>query len=103
MTTTRIVSGCFLAVLIATLASPARAEVQVGDSPQLKGTAIDGTPIDLGKLRGKLVLIDFWVGRSDLNKNNEKLLIDIHREYGDDGLEIIGVVCDRKIEWARNF
>lgn len=103
MTTTRIGSGWFLAAVICMPAAVARAGVIVGDSPKLSATAIDGTAIDLEKFRGKLVLIDFWAGRADSCKINERKLQEIHRDYKDQGLVIIGICCDRKLEWANKY
>src|SRR5438094_8893825 len=62
----------FCLALIATIV--VRAEVNVGDKPSLKVPAMDGATIDLAALKGKLVLIDFWIGRSDLNRRHEELL-----------------------------
>src|SRR3954464_2936325 len=67
----------FLAVVVCTsLVATARGDVSVGDTPQLKAVAIDGTRIDLAALKGKLVLVDFWISVSDLDKNYERKLID---------------------------
>jgi peroxiredoxin len=79
------------------------AAVAVGDSPELKARAVDGTTVDLSKLRGKLVLVDFWVGRSDDNKTNERALVEIAKDYKDKGLETIGICCDRKIGDAQRY
>ncbi|HEV8292390.1 MAG TPA: TlpA disulfide reductase family protein, partial [Tepidisphaeraceae bacterium] len=34
--------------------------VNVGDKPVLSFHAVDGTPINLSNLRGKIVVVDFW-------------------------------------------
>ena len=99
MTTTRVVLALALAVVMSV---PASADVAVGDSPQLRTRALDGATIDLAKLRGRLVLIDFWVGRSELNLRNEQKLLEIHRDFKDKGLEIIGICCDPRIAEAKS-
>ena len=83
--------------LLLPFCSIAAAAVAVGDSPDLKARAVDGAAVDLSTLRGKLVLIDFWVGRSEQDKNNEKPLLAIYKDYHEKGLEIIGICCDRKV------
>src|SRR6266581_8098567 len=84
-----------LAILF--LAASASAAVAVGDSPELKVRAVDGAAVDLSALRGKIVLVDFWVGRSEPQKSDERKLVDIYKDYHAKGLEIIGVCCERRI------
>lgn len=79
----------------------ARADVAVGDSPELKTCAIDGSTFDLATFRGKLVLVDFWVGRSEPNKQNERKLAELYHDYHDKGLEIVGICCDRRLTDAK--
>ncbi len=38
----------------------AQAAVNVGDAPKLEFKAADGTPVSLDKLKGKMVIVDFW-------------------------------------------
>ena len=59
-------SGNAMKKLLITLAillciTPASfAIVNVGDKPVLSFHAVDGTPISLEKLRGKILVVDFW-------------------------------------------
>src|SRR5437667_9562515 len=92
-----------IACAIAAITLGAAGAVNVGDKPQLKVPAIDGSTIDLGALKGKLVLIDFWVGRSDLDRRNEELLKGINKTYSDQGLVLIGICCDPKISDAARY
>src|SRR5216110_1376435 len=92
-----------IACAIAAFITNAAGSVNVGDKPQLKVPAIDGSTIDLGALKGKLVLIDFWVGRSDLDRRNEDLLKGINKTYSDQGLVLIGICCDPKISDAARY
>src|SRR6185295_2546318 len=71
----------------------AAAGVAVGDSPELKARAVDGRDVDLSTLRGKLVLVDFWIGRTEANHEDEKKLAAIFKDYHEKGLEIIGICC----------
>jgi tetratricopeptide (TPR) repeat protein len=73
------------------------AGVAVGDSPPLKGRAVDGSAVDLAALRGKLVLVDFWSGRDQPNRNDQRKLIDLFKEFHPKGLEIVGVCCERHL------
>src|SRR5678816_2105994 len=42
------------------IAPASLAIVNVGDKPVLSFHAADGTPISLEKLRGRIVVVDFW-------------------------------------------
>ncbi len=66
----------------------------LGKPLNLKFTAIDGRDVDLSKMKGKVVLIDFWAtwcapcvaGLPGLKNTYEKF----HRQ----GFEIVGISCD---------
>lgn len=61
---------------------------------ELAFTALDGREVDLRKLRGKVVLLDFWAtwcGPCIAELPNVK---QVYREYHDRGFEIIGVSLD---------
>jgi thiol-disulfide isomerase/thioredoxin len=57
-------------------------------------TALDGREVDLAKLRGKVVLLDFWAtwcGPCMAELPNVK---KVYQAYHDKGFEIVGVSCD---------
>ncbi len=64
-------------------------------APQdLAFTALGGREVDLKKLRGKVVLIDFWAtwcGPCMMEMPNVK---KVYAAYHDQGFEIVGVSCD---------
>jgi thiol-disulfide isomerase/thioredoxin len=67
----------------------------VGSTMQVAGTTIDGKQFDLSKLKGKVVLVDFWASwcvpcRQEL-PNVEKL----YEKYHGQGFEVIGISLDK--------
>jgi tetratricopeptide (TPR) repeat protein len=98
-------SACSILIctLIVLLSSTALASVNVGDKPALKVTEIDGSTIDLSALKGKIVLVDFWVGRSDLNRRYELILKDLYKTYAEQGVAFIGICCDPKVSDASRY
>lgn len=61
------------------------------DAPNFSGTTIDGQPFDLKKLRGKVVLLNFWATWCGPCKMEIPDLISLQSQYRDKGFTIIGV------------
>src|SRR2546421_7002037 len=91
MTTTRI------AIAIVLFAATARGAVVVGDKPTLRVHTIDGTTFDLKDYKGKLVLVDFFFGRSDLDRAYHQHLLDLHNRQKDKGLVMVSICCAPKV------
>jgi thiol-disulfide isomerase/thioredoxin len=60
----------------------------------LKYTAVDGTSVDLARLRGKVVLIDFWASWCPDCITEAPGIVDVYKKYHGQGLEIVGVSLD---------
>jgi len=68
-----------------------------GDKPMtLKFTAMDGTPVDLANMRGKVVLIDFWATWCGPCVIEIPEVVAAYNKYHDKGFEIIGISLDQK-------
>jgi thiol-disulfide isomerase/thioredoxin len=61
----------------------------------LKYTAVDGTEVDLSKLRGKVVLIDFWATWCPPCREEVPEVVAVYQKYHDKGFEIVGVSLDQ--------
>jgi len=60
----------------------------------LQFTALDGTPVDLSKMRGKIVLVDFWASWCPDCVTEAPGIVDAYKKYHDQGFEIVGVSLD---------
>ena len=58
---------------------------------QLKFTAVDGTEVDLAKMRGKVVLIDFWATWCGPCIAEIPNIVENYKKYHDKGFEIVGI------------
>jgi thiol-disulfide isomerase/thioredoxin len=61
---------------------------------EMKFTAFDGREVDLSKLRGKVVLLDFWGTWCGPCVEDLPFMRKLRDSYGKQGLEIIGILAD---------
>ncbi|HZL37138.1 MAG TPA: redoxin family protein [Tepidisphaeraceae bacterium] len=94
-----IVASCALACLIPT----AQGAIGKGDSvTSISMKTVDGASINLGKLKGKLVLIDFWATWCGPCMHEAPHMVDINKKYGTRGLILLGVSLDRDAAAMKN-
>jgi peroxiredoxin len=70
---------------------------------ELKVTAVDGLEIDLSKLRGKVVLLDFWATRCPPCVEEVPNVLAAYNKFHDKGFEIIGISTDENKEILIRF
>lgn len=66
-------------------------EVPLADGGTFQLTDLDGTPIRLDALRGKVVWVNFWASWCPPCQQETPILRALDERYGDAGLEIIGI------------
>ncbi len=71
----------------------------------LRFTAVDGREVDLRKMRGKVVLLDFWATRWAPSVEEELNILPVYRKYHERGFEVIGICIDTEAgrHWLGEF
>jgi cytochrome c biogenesis protein CcmG/thiol:disulfide interchange protein DsbE len=70
-------------------------------APALVASELQGQTFDLGKLRGKVVLVNYWATWCAPCKKEMPILNSFYRRYHEMGLEVIGISADRPRDFAR--
>ncbi|WP_299669707.1 TlpA disulfide reductase family protein [uncultured Polaribacter sp.] len=76
--------------------------VESGAKPlEMVFTSMDGRKVDLAKMRGKVILIDFWATWCAPCVKEIPHLKKLYNKYHEQGFEIIGITLDEKAAEAR--
>lgn len=80
----------------------ARAAPSISEAaPPLALVALDGVTFDIGKLRGKVILVNYWATWCAPCKKEMPVLNAFYRRYHEQGLEMIGISADRPQDLAK--
>jgi thiol-disulfide isomerase/thioredoxin len=69
----------------------------------LKYTALDGRAVDLSKLRGKVVLVDFWATWCPQCLEELPDVVAAFKKYHGQGFEVVGVSLDQDKDALESF
>ena len=69
----------------------------------IKYTAVDGRAVDLSKLRGKVVLVDFWATWCPPCREEVPSVVAAYGKYHDKGFEVVGISLDQDKDALQSF
>ncbi len=85
-------------------ARAARDQLSLRTQPiDLRFTSLDGTLVDLAKLRGKVVLIDFWATWCGPCMAKLPEVLALNRKYAGKDFQLLGVSLDEDADAARKI
>jgi cytochrome c biogenesis protein CcmG, thiol:disulfide interchange protein DsbE len=70
-------------------------------APSLILTQLNGDVFDLSRMRGKVVLVNYWATWCAPCKKEMPILNSFYQRHHSDGLEVIGISADRPSDFAR--
>lgn len=96
------VAALVTGLLIGASQAPLAADTPKGPAPDFKLASAKGM-VELSKLKGKVVYVDFWASWCTPCRKSFPWLNEINKKYKDQGLEIIGVNLDKSREPIDEF
>lgn len=67
----------------------------IGSAMEVRGTTTDGKEYDLSKLKGKVVLVDFWATWCGPCLQELPNVRKLYKKYHGQGFEVVGISIDR--------
>ena len=99
-----ILSLCLGGIFILPHCGKEKKEPTLSLAPNFTLQTLDGQEITLSKLKGKVILLDFWATWCAPCRESIPHLIQLNKTYQKDGLEVIGMNLDRgDMDIVRHF
>ena len=92
-----------LALALALFSGPAQALDKGSAAPEIALKTLNGEPVKLSALKGKVVLIDFWASWCAPCRESMPFLEKLSKSYKSQGLVVLGVNIDNDVDAARKF
>ncbi len=70
-------------------------------APSLTAVDLDGQIFDLSKMRGKVILVNYWATWCEPCKKEMPALNEFYRRHHSEGLEIIAISTDRPEDYRK--
>ena len=105
--TSHVFRTTIAAALVLALASVGAHAVKPGDRvpslPPMANLEEGGPPIDLGRLRGKVVYVDFWASWCVPCRTSMPTVDELYRKHGARGFAVVGINKDDRPVDAQRF
>ncbi len=96
------VAGAVAILWLASASAPASAAPEIGNmAPTLIATELNGQTFDLAKLKGKVVLVNYWATWCAPCKKDTPKLDAFYRSHHQQNLEMIGISVDEARDLAK--
>ncbi len=92
--TTRKILVLMVVLLVVLLALPTCSEGRQDKAPNFTLKTHDGNTVDLGKLKGKVVVLNFWATWCGPCRQEIPGFIETYKTYHAKGVEIVGISLD---------
>lgn len=94
----RWITFFMLLAVTCTAVTVALAQVKVNDTPTINWKTVDGKAVTNQELKGRIIIIDFWATWCGPCMAEAENMVNLAKEYGPKGVNIIGVSLDKDIE-----
>ena len=74
-----------------------------GATFEWKGCDLDGKPFDETKVKGRVVLVDFWASWAEQSLETHKQLLELYNKYHSQGFEIVSYCLDPQLEDTQKY
>src|SRR2546423_6747625 len=84
-------------IALALLALPASflGAATIGDKADISFKGVDGAPVSLDKLKGRIVVVDFWATWCGPCMAMADEMVAMNKEYSPKGLQMVGISLDQ--------
>jgi thiol-disulfide isomerase/thioredoxin len=73
------------------------------DAPNIVAKTVDGKDFDLSKLKGKLVLVDFWATWCPPCREQIPFVVEANKKFKDKGLVVVSIAIDETEGTVKEF